>query len=521
MRTTSLLLLLLVTAALLARSSEMAAALPVSDSVEYAVSAARLVAGEGLTVAVDGVAHPPRYPPGFPVLFVAPWAWLFDGDLGAGVYAVWLSALVVLWCLGRLLADASDEAGLVAAWLALCLVLQVHFFRRNAQEVLADMPLLASSLVALEVYRRRPVVGHGALLLGGVATAVALSMRLTSLALALPFLLALLRSPRRSRPLPWLCLGLPIVCVVVVLVVHAQVTFGSPFATGYAYWLEPEAYLPRFDRIGRNALEMLHPFEPYHARRSLLASGLGPLALVAVAALGALCARHRRHTWQRTRPALVFLLAGFGPVALFHLVYPFASSRFFLLPHVVLLSLGAVWGLDLLGQRARRVVAVGAAGWLLALLLVRAGVSPLDEGAAALGDLAEARPYVLEFAEQADPVVPDDGVLIGGFNAAWIEHVFVRGTGRRYVPLSLRGEYAKRRVGPPGAARRPVCPLVAAEDPAAVRALLRAGRRVFLEALYTSATRRRGSLEEFVALFEARVVLSQGGQPVLYELFAR
>jgi len=51
----------------------------VPDSVEYTVTASRLVTDQSYTIVMDGQSWPPRYPPWFSMLVIAP-AYLLLGD---------------------------------------------------------------------------------------------------------------------------------------------------------------------------------------------------------------------------------------------------------------------------------------------------------------------------------------------------------------------------------------------------------------------------------------------------------
>jgi hypothetical protein len=51
----------------------------VPDSVEYTVAASRLVTDQSYTIVIDGQSWPPRYPPWFSMLVIAP-AYLLFGD---------------------------------------------------------------------------------------------------------------------------------------------------------------------------------------------------------------------------------------------------------------------------------------------------------------------------------------------------------------------------------------------------------------------------------------------------------
>jgi hypothetical protein len=65
----------------------------VPDSVEYAVAADRVAAHHGYNLLIDGVVHPPRYAPWFPVVLLAPVLAVANGELGAAILPVYVSGI--------------------------------------------------------------------------------------------------------------------------------------------------------------------------------------------------------------------------------------------------------------------------------------------------------------------------------------------------------------------------------------------------------------------------------------------
>ena len=65
----------------------------VPDSVEYAIGAQRLVTVGRYDLEIEGVSFPPRYPPWFSALFLAPAYALAPSELGIGILPVLVLAL--------------------------------------------------------------------------------------------------------------------------------------------------------------------------------------------------------------------------------------------------------------------------------------------------------------------------------------------------------------------------------------------------------------------------------------------
>src|ERR1700722_18237324 len=64
------------------------------DSVEYAVAGHRFASTGRYEIVVNGQALPSRYPPGFSVLFLAPVYAFAPGQIGNGIFAVWMAGIL-------------------------------------------------------------------------------------------------------------------------------------------------------------------------------------------------------------------------------------------------------------------------------------------------------------------------------------------------------------------------------------------------------------------------------------------
>lgn len=197
---------------------------PFPDSAEYADAAAQLAHGNGYVTYVHGNGpEPPRYPPGFS-LALTPFAAL-GGDyptnvaVGPKVFAaLYLSVTVAaVWRVG------GPAAGAVAA-----IVLgSSPFARLSATLVLSDA-LAACLTVPIALLARAPNTRRT--LQAGVLIGVITTIRLSA-GLALP---ALLWATRARSRLAVLAGAAPLLAA---LGVYQWQMFGSPFRTGYDYWL--------------------------------------------------------------------------------------------------------------------------------------------------------------------------------------------------------------------------------------------------------------------------------------------
>lgn len=204
---------------------------PFPDSAEYADGAWQLAHGHRYVTFVDErrgtfgrVGRPPRYPFGTSVA-LAPFAAVIPGfphDVQVGARAIsMLYVLVVVaaaWLLG----------GRLAAILAAIFVGTSPFAEVTSGLILSD-PLAALLTVAIAIclIRPRPALVCFA---GGLAGAL-VCVRLLGV-VALPALL--LAVPGRRLRLAALACSTP--CIL-ALALYQWRTFGSPFLTGYSYWV--------------------------------------------------------------------------------------------------------------------------------------------------------------------------------------------------------------------------------------------------------------------------------------------
>src|SRR5579859_881615 len=196
---------------------------PFPDSAEYADAANQLAHGNGYVTFVHGNGpEPPRYPPGF-ALALTPFA-VFGSypDNVEGAPKVFAALYVIVSA-----AAAWSIGGPAAAAVTAVVIGSSPFARVSATLVLSDA-LAACLSVPLVLLARTKSRRHA--LLAGALAGVITTIRLSA-GLALPALLLAMRGRTRLALLagaapPLVALGL-----------FQWRTFGSPFRTGYDYWL--------------------------------------------------------------------------------------------------------------------------------------------------------------------------------------------------------------------------------------------------------------------------------------------
>ncbi len=160
------------------------------DSVEYSTAAWRLVNEGRYVVTINGAEYPPRYPPGFALLALAPVYQLLgqDNGIGVGIYGILFWSLIgvaAAFAIGR------RVGGLPSGLLAGASVLLLPDYRHYSQMIMSDATCTALMLVLLLVYLRVAAAPQnwGGWLTAGVISALAASIRPTALSATLPFLL--------------------------------------------------------------------------------------------------------------------------------------------------------------------------------------------------------------------------------------------------------------------------------------------------------------------------------------------
>jgi hypothetical protein len=474
-----LLLLLAVAAAYLYCPAVTASNLStVPDAVEYATAARRLAVLGRYDIPIGHSAYPPRYPPGFPALVLAPVYRLFPDDLGNGVYAVWCCGLICVgaaWAIGRRI---GGPWGGVLAGLA---VLGTPEMRHSSRDIMSDVPALALGLITLALWMRVCDRWRWSdLALAGVSIGAAYTMRVVYLAMWLPFAAAAVR--RGKEGLPGLAaLSFPVALAVAAIGVYNAHTFGQWSRTGYSYWCAvPYDYL-------------WLTFSPAYIRANLASLATTRVAMSAAAGLaGALLLRSREPA--ALRRLAIFLALGAGPVEVAQLLYFAPGVRFHFL---------ALAGLAIL--------AGGAAGRCVPARFHRHAWAPA----------ALALPLAVWIAGRPDPPslrrvaaeaiaasTPRNAVIVTAIDAVFLDPYLMPGSDRIIVPVARDVEYASklitpRRISPleppprsaidhravallRGGAIDPF-PYTAEESPERIAEWIRQGRPVYVDHSFTAA----------------------------------
>ena len=400
------------------------------DSVEYSTAAWRLVNEGRYSVTINGAAYPPRYPPGFALLALAPVYQLFGQDpgIGVGIYGVLFWSLVgvaAAFAIGRRL------GGLTSGLLAGASVLLLPDYRHYSQMIMSDATCTAMMLVLLFVYLRVSAAPQNwaGWLTAGVISALAASIRPTVLSAILPFLLLAIQTSPRRRSLPnAMIFALPILFFASFQMLYNFRVFGSPFRSGYQFWC-PVPY------------DYLHlTFGISHLRSNAGAfwqSGL--FTLLAVVTVMFLLLRRSApisdvHSVAR-QDCLRFAVLTAAPLTFFHLLYFYPETRFFL-PATGLFAAVAGAMLGTLLQRAsdRSAVIVAAAALVLVSFLAFLRTTP--------------DPTRRHAVDLFNNTLPGNALLISNIDPVYLDFFLNRNGDRIVLPLSRHVEYASKIVAP-------------------------------------------------------------------------
>jgi len=407
---------------------ESAANLPiVPDSVEYAVTANRIVTLGRYDISLLGVSHPSRYPPGFPLVGAVPYLLVFGDFPGNAIWFVNISiilSLLLAFLIGHRV--GGRQSGYLCAVSVGCVLL----YERPAV-ICPHIPCvaitLASLLTFLQIWQRESRE-RLQWLFTGLLIAFGVSFRPLSVFLVLPFLVL---GMRRAAWRKLLLLIMPVVIAIGANLAFQSHIFGTLSRNGYHYWCSiPYDYLRLtfgLQYVGGNAAAFLQ-------------DTLIPLFLFLPVVILTAVGSHRVTAlaqWKEIRACLIFAIFGVGPLIVFHFLYFFPSSTFFF-PASVLFAVAFGLMLSSLMQVMRfgPLTAQVFQGLLLVPLVLHSLFGP---------PLSRER---IQDATFFAKTLPDDATIITAYDPVFLEPYLLRGSRRQVIPVSRRVEYASKLVAP-------------------------------------------------------------------------
>ncbi len=400
----------------------------VPDSVEYATAAWRLVNEGRYVITINGEAYPPRYPPGFALVALAPAYLLFGPNPGNAIFGIFfwsLAGIAAAFAVGRRI------GGLPGGLMAGAVLALLPSYRHYNQVVMSDGTCAAAILVLLLVYLQLAAAPNNwrGWLFAGVLVALVASIRPTGLSASLPFLLLALRIRPRKQSLGYgLLFLLPILLFTALQMVYSNRSFGSPFRSGYQFWCPvPYDYLN---------LTFGFSYVPLNIA-AVWRSGL----LVLLAAAVIMILLMRRAEWNKdtertaAHDSLGFILVTAVPLSLFHLLYFVGDPRFFLPVTGPLAAVVGAMGCAILLRVSNRMAHIAVA-IALGVVLILGSLLPVPD------------PTRRRVVDQIDKILPKTALLISHIDPVYLDFFLNRGGERVVLPLSRYVEYASKVVAP-------------------------------------------------------------------------
>jgi len=402
----------------------------VPDSVEYALAGHRFATACEYKILVGGQWLPPRYPPWFSVLVIAP-AYLIIGlEPGNAIYPITIfgiMGLIFAFYLGKKI------GGYWGGIFASLILLGLPIYRMWSKYVMTDVPATTLVLCACLLYLHlRTQINANPLiyLLSGFIVAFATSIRPVSISIGLPFLIFFIYSRQLAQRFQKLIFFIiPIILLIIASLTYNALVFGSPFRSGYHFWSSvPYDYLHltfSFSYIITNMIllwktKIIHflcmAFVIWLLNRWITSSKINNQAYP-----------------SNIKYIEEFTLFGTAPIVLFHLFYFYPEPRFYLptlaLVVVIIGSIIGYWFNRFPFLTILTVFIVIVLSQFCTLLEHYKTDHLLNRYAAVKEILRN---------------TPENAWIISGIEPAYIEYFVAKDSKRRIVPISRNIEYADK-----------------------------------------------------------------------------
>ena len=432
--------------------------LVIPDALENAFCAENFLREGRFGFYLNGVFHPSRYLPWFPLLFLAPFQAL-TGDVYGAVYGSWLAAAglaAVMFCSCLQITVRQGEAGkrdaargALAGLLTFPVLLLTSFFIALTGYAMTEVPYLLFCVWAMILWTRlavRPGVDLPSLMWCAVLIALGGSVRSTAYPmLLLPYILIFTREKDwKRRFLLWFLAALPTALVLLASNIFNWAVFGSPFRTGYHFWCPvPYDFMPL----------TFHPrYAAEYLPRLVREKGFWlTMALLGICAAWFAASRRARGEkllsfprWNAWEAAMAFAALQSMLIFVLYIFYFFYDKRMYLPILIMVLPPAASAAANLLRMVLRRKSAVN---WTLAgaaFLLQLIAMHNLNDYHKALRTIPDDRGKL----EYLNSILPGNAVLLSSFNPAVADRFLLRGTDRKVIPVNRIHEYTDKIAAP-------------------------------------------------------------------------
>lgn len=479
---------------------EFAANLP-QDGVDFAIPTVNFLERGQLVLTAYGHDFPPARGFGMALLLMPAYV-LYGHFLGNGIYAILLCALgtiALTYFIGIKLGGRS-----CGCFAALFLITNYGFWQYS-QKIMTDVPsaFLTTAVLALllSIYDRKRF--GLACFTVGIITGFAVSIRYDNILVMAPALLLLWEGSwtQRFRRVIFIILGLA--PWMIGLAAYHQITFGSPFRTGYNLYVsngkDPEHPMFSTKYIATSSFLKTRGFDaqlagmiegngPFYAKSLLTEADTSrvfghplywqlpgrttyqglTLLRTALGILGLLvCLNAWRSNHQRQR-FLVWLVTFSFLNVILYLLYFWGEERY-LMRLVPLFCVASGIGVsELLARCSAKMVRIPLVIVFSILIAVFAFFN-WQMGFPNGNDL-----HLYETLTQASGQMESNAVVVTNFDAWHVDAYLIRGTKRLAVPLMRNNSISVLAKG--ASARTYIHPFVASEDPEPLRQLLVSGR---------------------------------------------
>jgi 4-amino-4-deoxy-L-arabinose transferase-like glycosyltransferase len=456
--------------------------MPWPDGLEYAAAAVNLDHGLGPVLHFGGYSYPSRYPEGYPLILAA--GYLVTGPEIARLYCVTIA--FGLLAIAALYALTMRLFGRPSAMIAALILATSPIFLTYSTLVLSDVPTLSVTiLAALALARTVPAEadsnpnergsasasGSSRLIQAwaafGLLAGFTVMIRPTNAAMLAGVALAMLatrpagatferggRGPGRIA-LAMAAFAAAFAIPVLILIRENLVTFGSAFASGYAFWV-PEVY-----GSFRHTFSLGYLFGPTmprnpHGNVLIYLTALGgvdgllgdqgdpryflyPFAAAAFAAIGIVFALREQDGNREARRVLWFGLGFLAALVAIYFLYVFTEVAFILPATFVIFTAagygvvaGNRWAMQTLtiaslGEPLKRAAAVAI--FLLDLMLAVSTGAELSVRLAANPSASRMVPALTEAAARIEP----DATVVSNVSLQFLE-LYV--PGRKFIGLN-------------------------------------------------------------------------------------
>ena len=432
--------------------------LVIPDALENAFCADNFLREGRFGFYLNGVFHPSRYLPWFPLLFLAPFQ-AITGDVYGAVYGSWtasagLAAVMFLSCMQTTVrsgpAGVRDIArGGLAGLLTFPVLLLSSFFIALTGYAMTEVPYLLFCVWSMILWTRlatRPGVETMSLIWCAILIALGGSVRSTAYPmLLLPFLLVFVREKDwKRRFLLWFLAALPTALVLLASNIFNWAVFGSPFRTGYHFWC-PVPYdfmsLTFHPRYAAEYLPRLVREKGFWLTMSLL-TACAAWFFVSRKTRGEKMWSIRKWTaWEAT---MAFALLQSAIIFVLYIVYFFYDKRMYLPVLVMVLPPAASAVANLLRAFLKR---RRTANWILAgaaVVLQTVVMHNLNDYHKAIRGIPDDRAKL----ETLNAMLPGNAVLLSMFNPAVADKFFLQNTERKIIPVNRIHEYTDKIAAP-------------------------------------------------------------------------